>query len=103
MIQNPKESVDALSKLADILGKKTVVLWAIVTTFTTGYLFLDGRKTQETRINEIKQSNERLIEEVKGIKQTAHQTKIQVDSAIPKLDTTISAVNNTLKQIKNKR
>lgn len=102
MINNVDEKVNALTKLANLVGKETLVMWAILTTFTTGYLFIDGRKTQETRITEIKQSNERLIEEVKGIKKTTHETKLQVDSTIPKLDTTINKVNQTLKSIKRK-
>lgn len=103
MIQNPVETVNALEKLADIIGKKTLVMWCIVTTFTTGYLFIDGRKTQETRISEIKISNEKLIEEIKGIRKITNENKLQIDSTIPKLDTTINNVNQTLINLKNKK
>lgn len=103
MIQNPVETVNALEKLADIIGKKTLVMWCIVTTFTTGYLFIDGRKTQETRISEIKISNEKLIEEIKGIRKITNEHKLQIESTIPKLDTTINNVNQTLINLKNKK
>jgi len=102
-IDNPEEKVNALTKLADLIGKKTLVMWCILTTFTTGYLFVDVRTITQDRINEIKESNERLVGEIKGIKIMTEQNKKSINSTIPKLDTTINNVNKTLENINNNK
>lgn len=99
---NVEEKVNALTRIADLIGKQTLVMWCIVTTFTTGYLYIDTNKLQESRINEIKQSNERLVEEIKGIKQLQKETKKQVDSAIPKLDYTLDNAEQLIKDMKKR-
>lgn len=99
MLQSAEEKVNALTKLADLIGKKTLVMWSIVTTFTTGYLFIDGRKTQESRINEIKESNERLIKEIKEIKENAKEATIKIDETKQNVDTTIINIKKTLNKI----
>ena len=98
-----EEKVNALTKLADLVGKKTLVMWCILTTFTTGYLFINNNELQNTRINEIKISNERLVEEIKGIKQVQKDNTDKIDSTIPKLDTTIDNVRQTLKKLKSRQ
>lgn len=104
MLENVEEKVNALTKLADLIGKKTLVMWCIITTFTTGYLFIDGRTTERqlnsARITEIKESNDKLVKEIKGIKEDAKQTKAKVDSTMPRLDTLIDKANNKLNKIK---
>lgn len=102
MIQNPVESANALEKLADIVGKKTLVMWCIVTTFTTGYLFLDGRKTIESRITEQKNAYERIVEEIKGIKKTTEENKKSINLTNSKIDTTLIDAQETLNKLKNK-
>lgn len=102
MIQNPVESANALDKLADIVGKKTLVMWCIVTTFTTGYLFLDGRKTTESRITEQKDAYERIVEEIKGIKKTTEENKKSINLTNSKIDTTLIDAQETLNKLKNK-
>lgn len=102
MIENPVESVNALEKLADIVGKKTLVMWCIVTTFTTGYLFLDGRKTTESRITEQKEAYERIVEEIKGIKKTTEENKKSINLTNSKIDTTLIDAQETLNKLKNK-
>lgn len=102
MIQNPVESANALEKLADIVGKKTLVMWCIVTTFTTGYLFLDGRKTTESRITEQKDAYERIVEEIKGIKKTTEENKKSINLTNSKIDTTLIDAQETLNKLKNK-
>ena len=100
---NPIEKVNALTKLADLIGKKTLVMWCILTTFTTGYLFVDVRTITQDRINEIKESNKILIEEIKGVKFTSEENKKSIESTIPRLDTAIKNVNKTLKNINNNK
>ena len=102
MIQNPVESANALEKLADIVGKKTLVMWCIVTTFTTGYLFLDGRKTTESRITEQKEAYERIVEEIKGIKETTEENKKSINLTNSKIDTTLLDAQETLNKLKKK-
>ena len=102
MIQNPVESANALEKLADIVGKKTLIMWCIVTTFTTGYLFLDGRKTTESRITEQKDAYERIVEEIKGIKKTTEENKKNINLTNSKIDTTLINTQETLNKLKNK-
>lgn len=102
MIQNPVESANALEKLADIVGKKTLIMWCIVTTFTTGYLFLDGRKTTESRITEQKDAYERIVEEIKGIKKTTEENKKSINLTNSKIDTTLINTQETLNKLKNK-
>ena len=102
MIQNPVESANALDKLADIVGKKTLVMWCIVTTFTTGYLFLDERKTTESRITEQKDAYERIIEEIKGIKKTTEENKKSINLTNSKIDTALIDAQETLNKLKNK-
>lgn len=101
MLTNPEEKVNALTKLADLVGKQTLVMWCILTTFTTGYLFHNNNELQNTRINEIKTSNERLVEEVKGMRIIQEKNAEKINSTVPKLDTTISDVKETLEQLKN--
>ena len=102
MIQNPVESVHALEKLADIVGKKTLVMWCIVTTFTTGYLFLDERKITESRITEQKEAYERIVEEIKGIKKITEENKKSINLTNSKIDTTLIDAQETLNKLKNK-
>lgn len=97
---NPTEAVNTLTKLADLVGKQTLVIWCIVTTFSTGYLYVAHDKSQESRIKENKASYEMVIEEIKGIKKTTAETKEKVDSTIPKLDSTIINVNQTMGELK---
>lgn len=100
MLENPEEKVNALSKLADLIGKKTLVMWCILTTFTTGYLFLKLDGVQNRRITETAAGYERLVEEIKGIKKVQKENAEKIDSTIPRLDTTINDVKNTLKRLK---
>ena len=103
MIQNPVESANALEKLADIVGKKTLVMWCIVTTFTTGYLFLQVSKTTESRITEQKAAYERIVEEVKGIRETTEKNTKSINLTNSKIDTTLIDAQETLNKLKNKR
>lgn len=102
MLTNPEEKVNALTRLADIIGKQPLVIWCIITTFSTGYLFTDNNKLQNTRIDEIKLSNERLVEEIKGIKKVQQDQVEKIDSTLPKLDTTIYNVKQTLNKLNRK-
>jgi len=102
MIINPIEKVNALSKLADIVGKKTLVMWCIVATFTSGYFFLKYDSVQDKRISEISAGYERLFKEVKGIKEIQKSNAEMIDSITPRLDTTLNNVQQTLKRL-NKR
>lgn len=102
MIQNPIEKINALSKLADLIGKKTLVMWCIFTTFTSGYFFIKYDKVQDKRLSENSASYERLVGEIKGIKQVQKDNSAKIDSALPKLDTTIHNVEKTLNKINKK-
>lgn len=103
MIQNPVESVDALTKLADVIGKKTLVMWAILTTFTTGYLFIRNDKLQDKLLNTQEAGYERLINRIDKVEKTSNYNKEQIDSTLPKLDTTIFEVREKLKEIKRSK
>jgi hypothetical protein len=100
MLNNLNETATGLSKIANLISKETLVMWCIFTTFTTGYLFVDGRKTQEIRITELKESQVKLLEEVKGIKQVQQYQKDIIDSTASKVDTTINKINNRLQILK---
>lgn len=102
MLENPEEKVNALTKLADLIGKKTLVMWCIATTFTSGYFFTKYDAVQDKRLNENAAGYERLVGEIKGIKEAQKQNAQKIDSTIPKLDTTIRDVRQTLKRLKDK-
>lgn len=102
-MQQIEEKVNALSKIADLVGKKTLVMWCILTTFTTGFLYIESRNERDKRITENSAAYERLVEEIKGIKHTTDENKKQIDSRIPRLDTAIENVNQTLLDIKQKK
>lgn len=102
MIQNPVESVNALEKLANVIGKKTLVMWCIVTTFTTGYLFIDGRKTDEARLVEQKAAYERIVEEIKGMKKVQAENKKNIEETVPRIDTIINDAQETLNKLKKR-
>ncbi len=101
MLSNPEEKVNALTKLADLIGKQTLVMWCIIMTFTTGYLFIKYDGAQDKRITENSAGYERLVEEIKGIKKVQKENAEKIDVTIPKLDTTIKDVRQTLKRLKN--
>lgn len=103
MLENPIEKVNALVKLADVVGKKTLVMWCLFTTFTSGYFFVKYDRVQNKRINENSAGYERLVEEIKGIKKIQLDNTNEIKSTIPKLDTTITNVEETLKRLKNKK
>jgi len=98
MLEDLNGKADALSKIADLVGKKTVVMWAMLTTFTTGYLYYDSkveeRRLNDVRIEELKQSQKDLINTVQGMKH-------KQDIYIPKLDTTLKNANKTLQKLNN--
>ena len=107
MLENVEEKVNALTKLADLIGKQTLVMWCIVTTVTTGYLYFKYDLSQEKRITENSAGYERLVkemrevrEEQKVIKTDAKETKEQVNNTIPKLDTLINKTTETIENIK---
>jgi len=97
MLENVEEKVTALTKLADLVGKQTLVMWCIVTTFTTGYLFIDGRNTErelnKAMISEIKASQDKLVEKME-------ETQNRVNNQLPRLDTLINNASQTIKDIK---
>ena len=99
---NIEEGANALGKVANLIGKKTLVMWCIVTTFTTGYLYFKTNDLQDKRLTEMKEANDKLVAEIRNIKATTEETKLKVDSTIPKLDTTILNVKQTLDKINNK-
>lgn len=103
MIENPVESVNALEKLADVIGKKTLVMWCIVTTFTTGYLFLQVSKTTESRITEQKAAYERIVDEIKGIRITTEENKKSINLTNSKIDTTLIDAQKTLDKLKKNK
>lgn len=102
MINNVEEKVTALTKLADLVGKQTLVMWAIITTFTTGYLFIRNDKLQDKLYITQGQGYERLINRIDKVEAITNHNKNQIDSTIPKLDTTIYQVKEKLKNIKRK-
>lgn len=89
MITNPEESANALTKLADLVGKQTLVVFLMITIFTTGFLYLENREIQELRLKEMNKGHDKLIEEIKN----------KVDKTIPELDTTIYSVRKTLNEL----
>lgn len=101
MLKNLNETATGLQKIAGLISKETLVMWCIFTTFTTGYLFIDGRQTQEIRITELKQSQDKLIDEIKGIKKMQEYTAGIIDSTTNKVDTTINNINKKLEKIKD--
>lgn len=94
-----KIDVNILTKVADLIGKKTLVMWCILTTFTTGYLFLENNKLHSQRLDQMEQSYERLVDEIKGIKHLQNKNAIKIDSTSSKIDTTIENVKQTLKRL----
>lgn len=98
-----EEKVGVLSKLADVVGKKTLAVWAIMTTLTTGYLFIENKTLHNKLLSVTGSGYERLIDEIKGIRHTTQETKSKVDSTIGKLDTTITNAKETLDDLQKRK
>lgn len=104
MLENAEEKVNALTKLADLVGKKTLVMWCILTTFTTCYLFYDGRTTERQlnaiRIQELKESQSTLIKKMENMERQNKETKVEFNRTKDKLDTLVDKASQKLEDMK---
>lgn len=104
MVENAEEKVNALTKLANLVGKQTLVMWCILTTFTTGYLFVDGKSTErqlnDLRIKELKEAQAKLIQEIKEVKEDQKNTKVQFNKFGKKIDTLVDKASEKLENMR---